>query len=50
MFPTGTAPLNQAGVDHYMVVIDALIAAGIKPVVVLYNWDLPQQLEGKMNT
>lgn len=46
IYPSGTGDVNQAGLDHYSDVIDALVAAGIEPVVVLYDQDLPQALEG----
>jgi beta-glucosidase len=32
-------------VDHYRRVVDALISNGIRPVITLYHWDLPQVLE-----
>ena len=40
--PQGTGPPNQAGLDFYSAVFDALIAEGIEPWVTLYHWDLPQ--------
>ena len=43
--PTGSGEFNQAGLDFYVDLADRLIAAGIKPVVTLYHWDLPQPLE-----
>ncbi|QWC17037.1 beta-glucosidase [Cellulomonas dongxiuzhuiae] len=43
--PAGTGEVNQAGLDFYSDLVDRLIAAGIKPVVTLYHWDLPQVLE-----
>lgn len=43
--PGGTGPLNPEGVAFYSRLIDALIGAGVKPVVTLYHWDLPQELE-----
>ncbi|CAM8876621.1 unnamed protein product [Rhodiola kirilowii] len=45
IFPNGTGPINQAGVDHYNNLINALLAKGIEPYVTLYHWDLPQALE-----
>ncbi|XP_039114952.1 LOW QUALITY PROTEIN: beta-glucosidase 6-like [Dioscorea cayenensis subsp. rotundata] len=49
LFPNGTGTVNQAGVDHYNRVINALLAKGIEPYVTLYHWDLPQALEDKYN-
>ncbi|MBO0901491.1 beta-glucosidase [Cellulomonas sp. zg-ZUI222] len=45
VLPTGTGEVNQAGLDFYADLVDRLIADGIKPVVTLYHWDLPQTLE-----
>lgn len=49
IFPDGTGKINQAGVDHYNRLINALIAEGIEPYVTLYHWDLPQALQDKYN-
>ncbi|HWU03416.1 MAG TPA: GH1 family beta-glucosidase [Novosphingobium sp.] len=46
IFPEGRGKLNQAGLDYYNRVIDALLAAGIEPYVTLFHWDLPQALPG----
>lgn len=43
--PDGAGPVNQAGLDFYDRLTDALLAAGITPVPTLYHWDLPQPLE-----
>jgi beta-glucosidase len=43
--PSGSGPLNQAGVDFYRRLVDALLEAGIEPWPTLYHWDLPQALE-----
>ncbi|KAM7487489.1 hypothetical protein LguiB_024973 [Lonicera macranthoides] len=47
IFPNGTGEINQAGVDHYNNLINALLSYGIEPYVTLYHWDLPQVLEDK---
>lgn len=43
--PDGRGPVNQRGLDFYDRLVDALLAAGIRPVPTLYHWDLPQVLE-----
>ena len=43
--PGGRGPLNPEGVAFYTRLLDALRAAGIAPVVTLYHWDLPSELE-----
>jgi beta-glucosidase len=43
--PTGRGPANQAGLDFYSGLVDALLDKGIRPVPTLYHWDLPQPLE-----
>ena len=45
IIPGPDGAVNQAGVDHYVHLLEALRKAGIKPVVTLYHWDLPQYLE-----
>lgn len=43
--PGGSGEFNAEGIAFYSTLVDALIAEGIKPVVTLYHWDLPQELE-----
>lgn len=43
--PGGQGPLNTAGVDFYKRLLDGLNERGVRPVVTLYHWDLPQELE-----
>src|SRR5690606_5776829 len=43
--PGGRGPLNPEGVAFYRELLDELLARGIAPVVTLYHWDLPQELE-----
>lgn len=43
--PTGRGPAIQRGLDFYRELVDDLLAHGIEPVLTLYHWDLPQDLE-----
>ncbi|MFI2366089.1 GH1 family beta-glucosidase [Promicromonospora sp. NPDC019610] len=43
--PGGSGEFNAEGIRFYSDLVDGLIAAGVKPVVTLYHWDLPQELE-----
>jgi beta-glucosidase len=43
--PDGAGPVNPRGIDFYERLVDALLEAGIAPMLTLYHWDLPQALE-----
>ena len=45
VLPSGRGPVNQAGLDHYRALVDALRARDIVPVATVYHWELPQALE-----
>ena len=45
--PDGTGPVEPRGLDFYDRLTDALLAAGLDPIVTLYHWDLPQALEDR---
>lgn len=43
--PLGQGAVNAAGLDFYDRLVDALLAAGIRPNITLNHWDLPQALQ-----
>ena len=43
--PTGRGPLNPAAIEYYSAILAGLRDRGIRPLVTLYHWDLPQPLE-----
>ncbi|MBC6445607.1 GH1 family beta-glucosidase [Actinokineospora xionganensis] len=43
--PTGRGPANTAGLDFYDRLVDELVSHDITPMLTLYHWDLPQDLE-----
>ena len=45
ILPDGRGEVNQAGLDFYSHLVDALLEAGIEPYITLYHWDLPQSLQ-----
>ncbi|MCI1963459.1 MAG: glycoside hydrolase family 1 protein [Ancrocorticia sp.] len=47
IIPDGDGEINQAGIDFYHRLIDALIAHHIEPIVTMYHFDLPAALDAK---
>ncbi|HYN89324.1 MAG TPA: GH1 family beta-glucosidase, partial [Ardenticatenaceae bacterium] len=47
VIPDGDGPVNERGLAFYDRLVDALLAAGVEPVVCLYHWDLPAPLEDR---
>ncbi|KAL0964060.1 hypothetical protein UPYG_G00317830 [Umbra pygmaea] len=46
VLPDGTTKnINEAGLNYYHRLTDALLAANIQPHITLYHWDLPQALQ-----
>ncbi|PWC35877.1 glycoside hydrolase family 1 protein [Azospirillum sp. TSO35-2] len=45
VLPEGRGAVNEAGLAFYEQLIDGLLAHGIRPVLTLYHWDLPQALQ-----
>lgn len=44
IIPDGLGPVNPAAIAHYRQFIADLKAAGIKPMLTLYHWDMPASL------
>lgn len=47
ILPQGDGAVNEAGLDFYDRLVDALLAAHIEPLATLYHWDLPQALQDR---
>lgn len=47
ILPNDSSQINAKGMDFYSRLVDELLAAGIRPFITLYHWDLPQYLEDK---
>lgn len=45
VIPGGRGGGNTAGTDFYQRLVDELLGAGIEPVMTLYHWDLPAELQ-----
>ncbi|XP_075986680.1 myrosinase 1-like [Anticarsia gemmatalis] len=46
VLPNGFANvISKSGIDYYNKVIDELLENGIEPIVTIYHWDLPQNLQ-----
>ena len=47
VLPAGIGRVNAKGLDFYERLVDALLAAGIRPLLTLYHWDLPAALDDR---
>jgi beta-glucosidase len=45
--PDGRGAVNERGLAFYDRLVDALLAAGVEPLVNLFHWDLPQALQDR---
>ena len=45
ILPDGRGRIEPRGLDFYDRLVDELLAAGVRPFLNLFHWDLPQQLE-----
>ena len=44
ILPAGVGQVNQAGIDFYDRLVDALLEAGVTPYVTLFHWEYPLAL------
>jgi beta-glucosidase len=47
VLPNGVGAANEAGLDFYEQLVDELLGHGIRPLLTLYHWDLPQALQDR---
>ena len=47
VLPEGAGRVNEAGLDFYERLVDALLEKGIEPLATLYHWDLPAALDDR---
>ena len=47
IIPEGRGAVNEAGIDFYRRLVDALLDHGITPHATLFHWDSPQALEDR---
>jgi beta-glucosidase len=47
VLPDGDGAVNEPGIDFYDRLVDALLGAGVRPLVNLFHWDLPQALQDR---
>jgi beta-glucosidase len=47
VLPHGGTQPNRAGLDFYDRLVDGLLERGIRPLMTLYHWDLPQDLQDR---
>ncbi|WP_312728326.1 family 1 glycosylhydrolase, partial [Enterococcus sp.] len=47
IFPNGDGEINEKGIEFYSNLIDECLAYNIEPIVTMYHFDLPDQLNQK---
>jgi beta-glucosidase len=47
IMPTGRGRVNAAGLSFYERLVDGLLASNIQPLVTLFHWDLPADLDDR---
>ena len=44
ILPEGSGQVNEAGLDYYERLVDAMLERDFKPYLTLYHWELPSAL------
>ncbi len=47
VIPEGDGSVNEAGIDFYSRLVDALLEKNITPYATMFHWDLPQSLQDR---
>jgi beta-glucosidase len=47
VLPDGTGRVNEAGADYYRRLVDGLGSLGVRPMLTVFHWDLPQVLQDR---
>jgi beta-glucosidase len=47
VLPAGMGAVNERGIDFYQRLVDALLEAGVQPMLNVFHWDLPQALQDR---
>lgn len=43
--PGGKGAINQKGIDFYDKLLDSLLKVGVRPMVTIYHWETPEELQ-----
>jgi 6-phospho-beta-glucosidase len=49
IFPKGKGNVSEKGIAFYQNIVDECLKKGIEPMITIFHWDLPQDLEDEYN-